>query len=104
MRKVVTVDTVLAHEPLENVETLGSQDVDTTLLEEVGTRIRRVLNQSCVHKLLAHRLGHITGHGEGGRSRGRNDAGRLSWIWSTIGLGELEGRQIPRCIISAWLP
>ena len=97
---MIAIDAVLAHETFENVETLGREDVDTTLLEKVGARVGCVLNEAGVHELLAHRFGHITGHREGRRGRGRNNAGGFSWIRPTIRLRELERCEIPRCVIA----
>ena len=87
---MVAVDAVLAHETLKNVETFRSQHIDTTFLEEVGAGIRCVLNQPCVHELLAHRLGHIAGHREGGCGGCGNDAGGFTRVWAAIGLLEFE--------------
>ena len=100
MGKVVAVDAVLAHETLENVETLGSENVNTTLLEEVRSRIRCVLDEAGIHKLLAHGLGHIACHGESRRGRGRYDTGGVSGIRPTVRLRELERCQVPRSVIA----
>ncbi len=62
MREVVAVDTVLAHEAFKNVEGFRRQHVNTTFLEKVGAGIRCVLDEPCVHELLAHRLRHVAGH------------------------------------------
>ena len=101
MGKVVAVDTVLAHETLKNVETLGSEDVDTTFLEQVRSWIRSILDEASIHELLAHRLCHVTSHGESRCSRGCDDAGGFSRIRSTVRLGELEGGEVPGGVIAA---
>ena len=81
---VVRVDSVLADESLEDVETLGGKLVNAAFLEKVGCGIDGVLNETGVHKVLAHCLGHIARHRESrGRGRG-NDAGRFPRIRPTI--------------------
>ena len=62
MGEMITIDAVLAHETFKNMETFWSEDVNTSVLEEVGARICGVFDEASVHEVLAHRLGHITGH------------------------------------------
>jgi len=81
---VIRVDSVLADEPLEDVEALWGELVNTTLLEEVGRGIDGILNEAGVHEVLAHGFSHLTRHGESrGRCRG-NDTGRFSRVRPTV--------------------
>ena len=81
---VVRVDSILADEPLENVETFGGELVDAAFLEEVGRGIDGVLNEAGVHKVLAHGFGHLARHRESRCSCRGNDAGRFPRVRPTI--------------------
>ena len=92
--EVIRGDTILGNKAFQNMKTLWGELVYATLLEEVGGAICRVLDKTCIHEVLRHGLCHFSGHGKGG-GRGRGyDARRLAGIWTTIGLGELERREI----------
>lgn len=91
---VISVDSVLAYESLEDVKTLGGELVNTSLPKEVGCGIYGVLYEAGIHKMLAHGFGHVPRHGKSGRCCRCDDAGRLSGVWSTIRLGELERCEI----------
>lgn len=81
---VIRVDSVLADESLEDMETLWGELVHAALFKEVGGWIDSVLNKAGIHKVLAHGLGHLTRHGESRRRSRRDDAGRLPWVRPTI--------------------
>jgi hypothetical protein len=81
---VIRVDSVLADEPLEDMETLWSELINTALLEEVRCGIDGVLDEAGIHEMLTHGLCHLTGHGESGGRCGCNDTGRFPWVRPAI--------------------
>lgn len=82
--EVIRVDTIFGDESLQNMEALWRQHIDTPVLEQIGRRIRSVLDKTGVHKVLTHSLGHVPGHGERGCSSGGYYSGRFSGIRPTI--------------------
>lgn len=84
MADVIRVYSVLADESLEDVKTLWSELVNSALFEEVGGRINGVLNETGVHKVLAHGFSHLSRHGESRRRGCGDDTGRLPWVGPTI--------------------
>lgn len=99
--KRVAVDAVLDDEALEDMQALGRDDVDASLLEEIGCAVSGVLDEAGVHKVLRHGLGHLAGHAERRGGRSRDDARRVSWIRPAVRLGELERSQVLRRLVSA---
>ena len=87
--KVISIDAVLGNESLQDVESLGCELVCATIFEEVGGRIRCVFNETGIHEVLAHGLGHIAGHGKGRGRRSRHNTCRFSGIRPSIRLREL---------------
>ena len=70
--EVVCIDAIFRDETFKDVETLGSEDVSATIFEEVRALIGSVFDESSIHEVLTHRLGHIPCHGEGRRRGGRH--------------------------------
>ena len=49
---MVAVDAVAADEAFEDVKALGRENVDATVLEEIGGRVSRILDETGVHEVL----------------------------------------------------
>ena len=49
---MVAVDAVAADEAFKDMEALGRENVDATVLEEIGGRVGRILDETGVHEVL----------------------------------------------------
>ena len=52
MGQVVAIDAIATDESFKDMETLGCEDVDTTVLEKIGGGISCVLDETGVHEML----------------------------------------------------
>jgi hypothetical protein len=52
MGQMVAIDAIATDETFEDVETLGSENVNTTVLEKIGGGVSCVFNETSVHEVL----------------------------------------------------
>jgi hypothetical protein len=92
-------DTILSDEPFKDMETLWCNLEYCSVFESGVGFVGSILDETSIHEVLGNLLGHLTSHGERSSSSCRDDAIRIPWIGTTVGLGEFERGKIRRSLI-----
>jgi hypothetical protein len=74
-KEMVGRDAVLGDEAFEDMKAFGGNHVNASIPKGEAAEVRSVFDEVGIHEVLAYPLGHFTGHREGRRRRGGDDAG-----------------------------
>jgi hypothetical protein len=73
------------------MKAFGSDVLDTSIFKGIGLTICGILDEASVEEILSHALCHVTRHRECCSCGCCYDPTKVLGIWSSIGLGKLEG-------------